>query len=189
MAWPSTAVITGDLITAAQLNGLPVRLADTTVSGSSVSSIDFTSIPSVYAHLLLVVYARSDAGGSQLRIRFNNDSGANYHSQRVNGGGSAASASEQISQTFARAGHLASSGTAANQMAIAELYVPYYANTARKKAFIGSTFYADVESSGGLVISSLGGTWTNTAAINRMTLICDVGNFTVDSRATLYGLA
>src|SRR4051794_12042658 len=105
MAWPTTAVVTGDLITAAQLNLLPIRLADSGVLGSDQASIDFTSIPGVFTHLLVVIYARTDQAGAadSICVRMNNDSTGNYLSETIYAFGATVATLEEIGTTKARA--------------------------------------------------------------------------------------
>lgn len=59
-----------------------VVIAKNTILGGSAGSIDFSSIPSVFKHLRIIARLRSDRASQsldQLGVRFNGDSGSNYH--------------------------------------------------------------------------------------------------------------
>ncbi len=104
----------GDTLTSALWNtylqgnadsGFMRMLADTTL-GVAAASIDFTSIPQTFAHLMLALYGRGDTAvvNQFVRIRFNNDSGANYDYQEIHAAAAAVTASEGLAQTSAVAG-------------------------------------------------------------------------------------
>jgi hypothetical protein len=189
MAWPSTAVATGELITAAQLNGLPVMIANSTLSGDA-ASFDVTSIPSHYAHLMVVCYARSDTGSSsaQIGVRFNNDSSAIYDYQNVMGQAAVASASETFATTFALIGNIPGNTAGANLFGVQTFTVPHYAGTANNKACSSESGFKVGTATTNLVVQALAGFWRSNAAINRITVFTS-GNFRAGSRFTLYGLA
>lgn len=190
MAWPTDAVATGELITAAQLNGLPVRIANTTLSGSA-ANIDFQSIPGHYAHLLLVMYLRTDQAvtSSTIFVRFNNDSAGNYDYQFVQGSAAVASASEAFAGTAAGVAPAPGNSAGANLFDAVTFDVPHYANSANNKAF-ASTFGSKVgTASGNMTTGGYAGFWRSSAAITRVTILSGVGNLVSGSRATLYGVA
>ena len=71
-----------------------------TINGNgSTATITFSSIPSTYSHLHVRVMARVAAGGEDLTLQFNGDTGANYSRHRLTGSGSAAAASGSASTT------------------------------------------------------------------------------------------
>ena len=51
MTYPLTNIATGDLVTASQLNRLPVAVAEASGAGASYT---FSSIPQVWSHLMFV---------------------------------------------------------------------------------------------------------------------------------------
>ena len=65
---------------------------------SATSSYTFTSIPSTYTDLVLVVSARMTGGGgaSAIQLQFNGDTGSNYSITTLNGDGSSATSSKKI---------------------------------------------------------------------------------------------
>jgi hypothetical protein len=54
---------------------------NTYAATSNVAVVTFSSIPSTYDELVLVINLVSVSGGTDLYMRFNNDSGSNYYRQ------------------------------------------------------------------------------------------------------------
>lgn len=189
MAWPSTAVATGELITAAQLNGLPVRIADSTLSGDA-ATIDFTSIPAHYAHLMLVCYLRSDtaAATTAAHVRYNNDTGGNYDYQVLQGNAATASASEAFAQGQAYVGAIAANTADANLFAGIIVEISHYANSANNKASSSQWAVKSGTATTNLFVGANAQFWRSNSAINRVTFVT-TGNFRAGSRITLFGLA
>lgn len=180
-------------VVAANMNGggLMRMLADSTVTGSVAASINFTSIPATFAHLRLVVYARSDTATTtfdNLLTRINGDSAANYDLQLVKGAAAAASASETFAQSSIQGGLCNGGASPANLFAVTVLDILHYTNAANNKAI-------DMAASGksgtttGLLFSWKGSAfWRSNAAINQLTVLSATGNLAIGSRATLYGM-
>lgn len=189
MAWPSTPVAVGDLVTAAQLNGLMVRLANTTL-GSSAASIDFSSIPSIYAHLFFLIYLRGTDAGANVggSVRFNGDTAGNYDAQYVNGHATTVSAAEVFAQGWAQMMSMPAAGAPANHFGAASLTVPHYAGTTLQKAAIAQWTEQTADSSNNLEVGKFGIAWRSTAAINRATFYPSAGSWAAGSRITLYGI-
>lgn len=189
MAWPATAVVTDDPVTASQLNGLPVRIANTTLSGDA-ASIDFTSIPAHYAHLMLVCYLRSSAGSTVDNglARFNNDSAGNYDVQLLQATAATPSASESFAATSWFAGGMPGNTAGANLFSAVTVTVQHSAGGLNNKvtrsrwAIKFGTTTADIS------IGAAGGSWRSNVAINQVTVFAQSGDLKSGSRATLYGL-
>jgi len=80
--------------------------ARTILSGTQ-AAITFSSIPSNLRRLKLFWTARGDTGGfPDLRIRVNNDSGANYHFEYLQGNGAVPSSAPGTSGTSAQLGFI-----------------------------------------------------------------------------------
>lgn len=189
MAWPASAAATGDLISAPQMNGLPVRIANTTLSASA-ASIDFTSIPGHYAHLMLVAYLRSDEAvtASTVRARFNGDTAANYDRQHLGAVAAATSASEAFAATAAVIGGCSGGSAPANLFGTLRLVVPHYAQAADNKAALSRWGTKWGTTSGTMETFSAAAFWRSSVAITRLELLPGAGNFVSGSRATLIGL-
>ena len=190
MASPTTLFATGDLVTAAQLNGLPVKIADTTVAGASVASIDFTSVPSVYAHLMVVAYLRSAIVSTldSVLVRLNNDSGASYDSQHLYGTAATVAASETFGATQVVAGECPGSTAGANLFGGLDIWLPHYANAANNKVLRSFSAHKIGTASGNLKALNVAGFWRSNTAISRVMLLANGGNLEIGSRATLYGI-
>jgi hypothetical protein len=162
-------------------------IASYTASGS-VSSIDFTSIPSTYTDLCLKVSARNDAsttvGG--LWIQFNGSS-SNLSSRVLYGTGSAAGS---FSDTTIFAYSDAASATSSTFSNV-EYYIPNYAGSAYKSVSVDSTMENNATASS---MALTAGLWSNTAAITSIKLQTfnnsnsALANFVQYSTAYLYGV-
>jgi hypothetical protein len=153
-------------------------IATQTLGGSS-SSVSFSSIPSTYTDLVLIIDGTvgSNCG---VQLQFNSDSGSNYTFTRMTGDGTTASSDRSVSNTFMELGFYVSSTRNMNIVQIMN-----YANTTTFKTVlnranaqsvnIGTQLYAEL--------------WRKTPeAINSISLSAS-GNFSTGSIFTLYGIA
>lgn len=167
-----------------------VSIATASGTGSS-GTITFSSIPSTYKHLQLRWIARGSAGAGNwatgAAIRFNGDSTAtNYYNHYLEGNGSTASSGAQNSNNnwF----KTTSGGTAANIYAVGIMDILDYASTNKNKV-MRELNGADLNGSGSMFLIS--GGWTNTAAINSISIVSDAtygGNWTTATQFALYGI-
>ncbi len=166
------------------------QLADVTVAGSPVATIDLTSISGAYSQLLLVcqLLGSTAALSTNVNMRLNNDSGANYDRTYLQAVATAVSASEAFAQTSAGIGLMAAASAVSGTASPLILTLPNYAATVFRKEWLVQNLCKTADSGGGLTIMSNGGEWRSTAAVTRITLIPAAGSFAVASRATLYGL-
>lgn len=165
-------------------------LSDTTLSAAA-TTIDFSAISGGYTHLRLVARLRTDRGAAtdNIQLRLNNDSGANYYVQYVDGNASGASAGEVLGATSAFSAHAPGGSATADRFGIVDLLIPFYAETTAQKAFQSDVFDPSGTGSGSLSRWAYGGVWASTAAVTRITLLPAVGpNFVAVSRAVLYGI-
>lgn len=171
----------------AALSGLTL-IASSTVSGSSVATIDFSSIPDTYTHLRLYIIARGTNASAQLmNVRFNNDSGANYGMGRGQRSGPSAWAADGVaSGTAANVGTAAGSGAAAGDAMVHFVDIPFYAGTTWNKVTLAMRGGGLFSSQPGIGV--VGGVWNSTAAINRITLLLAANNFDIGSVVYLYGI-
>ena len=161
-----------------------IKIASVTVGSGGASSIDFTSIPSTYTDLCVKISGRTTESSvyAGIYVSFN---GTAYNStgKVIEGDGSAASSFSFSNGAIAFiAGNTATSDTFGST----ELYVPNYAGSAYK------SYSSDGvgENNGTLALAHLNaGLWSNTAAINQITLDAYSSNtFMQYSTATLYGI-
>lgn len=161
-------------------------ISTTTVGSGGAASIDFTSIPSTYTDLFLIVCARSNYASTynNMYCRVNNDSGANYTLRYLQGNGSSASSSS--STTLIGFGYISASGAGSNTFGNASLYFPNYAGSANKTA---SSEFVSEDSTSAQFQTISGGVWNNTAAITSINLsLAFSASFVEYSTASLYGI-
>jgi hypothetical protein len=180
MPWPLVPVATGDIITAAQLNQLPIALAK--IQGAGASH-DFTSIPSYWTHLLVFASLQSGSGSNSetLCCQFNGDTSNVYQWQRLRGAGSSADTSGNNAQSYINCGEVP--GKSSGGFSSHFIIVPNYALVGRHEAVAYGHTSWDTASASGQNIWVAGGTWypgTN-QAISRITLFSAVGSFVAGS--------
>lgn len=152
--------------------------------GSAAASITFSSIPSTYTDLRLIVVASSSVS-TNLYLQVNNDTGTNYSFINMYGkNGATGSNSGQNQNQF--------NGTPFNGLSttIPEMFmvdVFSYANTNVFKTCLISS----VEDNNSATVSTIEQSvqmWRNTAAINTIKLYTSTGTLNSGTTATLYGI-
>ena len=110
--------------------GALVKLAETLLS-SDAAGIVFANIPSTYRHLRLIVQARGSTAASDvlLLLRLNNDSGANYDRQMLEGHAATVAASELLASTVARIGSIPAANAPTSAVGQVEVVLAHYAGT------------------------------------------------------------
>jgi len=133
----------------------------TTTLGSNTASVTFSSIPSTYTDLVVVMNGGCTAAES-IGIRFNSDSGSNYSSTILAGSGSSASSGRNSSQTGMVT---ATNGYWTNDLnSNSILFVQSYANTNVYKTALSRSNNA------GIGLDAIVGLWRSTSAINTIYL-------------------
>ena len=165
------------------------KIASTIVE-SPVATIDFTSIPSGYTDLKLVISSRASATNDIL-IRFNSDTTGNYPNTVLWGGGGTGSVGTFRSATYTGIYSLSISNAGAftvNTYASCELYIANY-TAAVNKAVNGISVQENNSASAGQTYSYITtGVWNNTSAITSLTISPPSSTFLTNSTATLYGI-
>jgi hypothetical protein len=161
-----------------------VKIGSTvTVSGSSTSTITFSSIPSTYTDLLIKVTARcTTVSGSVFRINLNGAT-TNGTDRYVEGNGSTA-----VSGSESRAGYgwLNSSADTASTFSSTDIYIPNYASTTTFKSISIDTVRENNATTGyNDLIAAL---WSQNTAVSSIDLVTSADFFAANSTATLYGI-
>ena len=160
-------------------------IASSTVGSGGASSIDFTSIPSTYTDLVIKLSARSNKTDvDQLFTVGFNGSTANSSSRNLQGDGSTAVSGTSATLIFAIGD---GNNSTASVFGNCEIYIPNYANTSYNK----SSSMDGVSETNATNVGSImqAGLWSNTAAINRITLTPNGGQTILQySAADLYGV-
>jgi len=159
-------------------------IASSTVGSGGASTIDFTSIPSTYTDLVLKVSGRQ-GGENAFAITFNGAT-TSYAVKRLQGDGSSASSNDAAGVTTAiRVIGINPSGATANTFSNSEIYIPNYTSSNYK-----SVSYDGVNENNAteIYMNLAAGLWSNTAAINQITITPLAGSLAQYSTAYLYGI-
>jgi hypothetical protein len=163
-------------------------IASSTVGAGGAASIDFTSIPSTYTDLCLVVSGRSSGGfnsntvdSAQITL-YNTSTSGTVTERWIYGQGSSA-----VSDTTASRGiFLTGSANTTSTFGNGQMYLPNYAGSQQK------SYSIDGVSENNATLSYVGlgaGLTTLTSAINKITIAPESGaNFVQYSTAYLYGI-
>lgn len=141
--------------------------------GSAASTVTFSSIPSTYTDLVLVMTGYLTGAGA-VYCQFNGDTASNYSSTFLQGQASAGSGIDTACYIF---GYL-SSGSQNTGIS----HIMNYANTTIYKTYVARANDTNT-------VNANVGLWRSTAAINSIALKTSANNFVVGSTFTLYGIA
>lgn len=151
-------------------------IATQTASGSS-ATISFTSIPSTYTDLILVVNGSLSAGNNT-RMRLNNDTSADYSMTVLAGDGTNASSYRDSSQTS-----FSYPGFYDTAMGMNIFHFQSYSNTSINKTFLQRNSKASNQAQAAV------GLWRISSAINQIDFYTASGaTWTTSTTATLYGI-
>jgi hypothetical protein len=149
--------------------------------GSSTSTVTFSSIPSTYTDLVLVMQSGTTPSNDDIGMRFNNDSGTNYSSTAVNGS-SGVYSDRSSNASSIQIDYRAFDTTNLNR--ISSINIQNYSNTTTYKTSIIRNSNASIG------VEATVGLWRSTSAITRVDLYGIGGNsFATGSTFTLYGIA
>ena len=152
----------------------------TTTLGSAAASYTFSSIPSTYTDLILVVTAGNSTGANYSgTIQFNGDTGTNYSYTEVYTSGSSAFSYRATNSNNIFCIRTNSTLTAAPSI----IQVQNYSNTTTYKTALARAGTNDT-------IEMVVGLWRSTSVINSIKVLSESPtNFIVGSTFTLYGIA
>jgi hypothetical protein len=160
-----------------------VAIATSTLA-SATASVTFSSIPSTYTDLVLVLQPASTTFADNIGLNFNSDTGSNYSSTNLSGTGSAASSGRAASPYIQVTNIIGTTGTLGAMASI--IHIMDYANATTYKTVISRTGQNGATYNGNEAIVSL---WRNTAAISTI-VVKQSGspNFITGSTFRLYGI-
>jgi hypothetical protein len=153
----------------------------TTTLGSATKNITFSSIPSTYTDLRVVLVGTIQTAADYIEITFNGST-TGYSWTRISGDGSTA-ASGRITSNTKWVPNLPLGGSTTIPMLITT-DIFSYAGSTNKTGLMETS--ADLNGSG-VVIRSVG-LWQNTSAITSIKLEVQTYNFNAGTTATLYGI-
>jgi hypothetical protein len=149
----------------------------TTTLSTSPGSYTFSSIPSTYTDLEIVVVGYQTIS-SDLYLRINGDTGTQYSYTIIKGNGSTATSSRGTSQSYIALGNL---GDTAN--GVAKISVMNYSNTTTRKTVLARVGNAALET-----VATVGLYRSGTGAITDITIGSGSGGLQSGMMLTLYGI-
>jgi hypothetical protein len=155
----------------------------TTELTASQANITFSSIPSGYTDLKLVMSARSDraANADPLTISLNTSTtGITF--KTLYGNGSATGSYTEAGDYFT---YINSASSSSNTFSSFELYLPNYTSSTNKSWSVDNAWENNATANGDFLVAGL---QTVTSAVNSIKLSTVVGLFTQYTTATLYGI-
>jgi hypothetical protein len=162
-------------------------IATTTLS-SSQTGITFSSIPSTYKHLQLRMLLRADrTNGDDLKVQFNGDTGNNYAVHVLGADGANTSPYGQSSFGFIYSYQgIPGVGTTTGLFYSGVMDIVDYQNTNKNTTIKWLQGY---DNNGGGNVQLTSGLWSNTAAVNSISIAPRYGtNFVQYSQIALYGI-
>ena len=168
-------------------------ISTVTVGSGGASSVTFSSIPSTYKHLQIRGIARDSRAtyvNSNLIIRFNGDSAANYSWHNLQGNGGSAAGRAGSNDTSIRSNVLAAAGAPTGAFSGYVTDILDYADTNKFKTLRS---LGGVDSNGAVLgeggfIELLSGNWRSTSAITSISLAADTPNLLQYTTFALYGI-
>ena len=151
----------------------------TTTLGSASASIDFTSIGSGYTDLKVILIGACTAG-SNINMRFNNDSTAIYSRTTFNADGTSASTNRATGDNRIYTGYSYQSSSPT----LIEIDIFSYAGSTNKTCLANSS--SDNNGTGLKQVTV--GLWRSTSAITQVNLLSQTSTFIAGTTATLYGI-
>ena len=158
--------------------------------GGSTASVTFSSIPSTYNDLKLVVSARGDAAAFPVAInmKINSDTTSKYSYTHLLGNSSATSSTRASSQTVDAIQNVDGASATASTFGSWEIYIPNYTSTASKPYFNIDVNETNDATAAHANISANSHLYTGASGITQIDLTPSSGNFVQYSTFTLYGI-
>lgn len=188
----------GDVFTASMwntyirdnINKGVVRPIGDNLLGSAGATITFSSIPTDYVGLMLILVGRGDtaAAAAAASVRFNGDTGTNYYWETSYAQGLALTNGESLANSAILLGELPAGTAQASVAGSVVAYIPNYAGTTYHKQVHADNAHKTGTGTGATVHRGGIGHWQSTSAISSVGLIISAGNFAAGTRATLYGM-
>jgi hypothetical protein len=154
--------------------------------GSASASVTFSSIPSTYTDLVLVINAGPTDGEEGAQFRLNTDNGSNYSYTSLYGTGSTATSIRASNLTAGRLTAGASAGATNTLTSNWIVQFMNYSNTTTNKTVISRD---NIISGSYPAVETLVNLWRSTAAISTIELRqSGSGQYMAGSTFTLYGI-
>ena len=163
-----------------------VAIAEQTL-GSNAASVTFSSIPSTYTDLVVVMslLANGTSNNSDgLRFQLNGDTGSNYSATWLTNSSTSPVSSRESSATKGRVGNISQT---TNDVGTAIVQFLNYSNTTTYKTVLGRS--GNLNSNGDSNVFADVSMWRSTAAINQIVFSSSSGaNFPIGTVMSIYGI-
>lgn len=155
----------------------------TNTLGTATTSVTFSSIPSTYTDLVLVMNMSVATVNNSTNMRLNGDTtGNNYSATILSGTGSTGYTIRYTSVNSIYVDFYGNPGTTSNPN-VTIVHLMNYSSTTTNKTTLSRGNNASYGT------DAIVGLWRNTAAINSITIFQPTYNMNVGSTFTLYGIA
>lgn len=182
--------VAGNLTVGSYSSGVPIKFYDN-VMGVATASIGPIAVPTTgFRSLRLEIVGRSNVAAivTSLRIRFNGDASAIYHSQSDYGQTNTSGAAEVVNGTAADITELVGSTAPANMPGSMSIFIPWYRGTTFFKQLTYLSTSQITTGAAGCVCRNGCAAWRSTSAINDLTIFPASGSFIAGSSIAMYAL-
>ena len=158
--------------------------------GGTTASVTFSSIPSTYNDLKLVVSARGDTAAYPVAInlKLNGDTATNYSYTNLLGNSSVTSSTRASSQTVDAIQHVDGASATASTFGSWEIYIPNYNSTGSKPFFGIDVIETNDITAAHAEIQANAHLYRGASGISSITFTPSSGNFVQYSDFYLYGI-
>jgi hypothetical protein len=159
-------------------------------TGSS-GVLEISSIPSAFRSLEIHLIGRSDTAATNATVRLTFETTptvGSYNHQALVAFATTVVALENIgtSDYITTAAFPAASSSSPDLIGFARILLPDYSNAGFKNVLINTVEPTNL-ATGGMITRQMAGCWESTGAIDRVRMTLSAGNWTADSRMTIYG--
>lgn len=166
---------------------------ETLYGDRSSAIISFENISPEYKHLVISGQGRGDGAilESDVNVRFNADSGANYQYQDLRGENAAASAAAATGTNNILIGQAPCASGDNYHASSFEILIPNYINTVFYKQLISKNIHIPNTVVANFANINVGGMWFDSSLIDQIELVlttASAGNWDIGTIFTLYGL-
>ena len=170
-----------------------MTLISDTLLTADTATIDLTSIPATYKHLMVIGSVRTDQAATVdlLRMRVNNNSTADDHiAQRLRALNASVTATEFVTNDTSSIASWATGASAtARYFGGFTLWIYDYSNTSKAPSWRSTSQYAVGVATNTVELASFSGMLDVAGAVSRLTFFPDAGSNLADkTRITLYGV-
>lgn len=164
-----------------------VAIAKTVLTGTQ-ATVTFSSIPSTYTDLVLLLSVRQNAATywQNVNLTFNNDTSSIYSMRTLTGAGSVTGSFSTSAAANIVLQAITGDSATANSFNSGEIYIPNYAGSTNKP--ISSIQIEETNDTSNNRLTAQAGLYSSTNAINRIDLATTSGAFMSGSRFDLYGI-